>query len=224
MLPPAETAKGFALGAEYSMLGQIGKVSSSLISADQITSFMRIAANRNLEIGYANQQTVVKTTDVPGFTGGTHISNIYRADYTVSARLPLKAKMALSGLFYTGEGFEISQQAIQASIKYGNATISVGANHTGGDIEETMGRFASIRFAVSPELVVFAEWNQKDINKIAVNRHILPSSGINCASCGNDAASVGLAFKIDDWANISILFFDIKDLNSPTLSISTRWK
>ncbi|HOC92580.1 MAG TPA: hypothetical protein PKH33_09450 [bacterium] len=228
--PDPEKRIGVSIGTSYAQFGRIANVPSADVHIRaEGANYHALASVAGFDVSYVKQD--YRLTRVSGKTKNVakHEADIIGVGWESSPglfRLPLNGGIALGSVMYfddNGAGSQnFAQHRAAYTFRHGNRVSGrVGANWTTGDVENLSGALASVYYSVGDELTLYADYNSKDIHKLVFNRVILPSEGIDCSTCGDDALSVGMSFKIRGYARAVIGFYDVDDLMAPMAGIST---
>ncbi len=218
------------VGTDYVLFGTVGKVSADglRVHAEGANMYALVGV-QGFQIGYARQEYDVTIHGPTGDTGFTHSADVVRVKWVPDnriVRMPWNGQIALGGMMYFGQSsgadVDFTQPYAALAFEYGRARANIGVNWITGDLPEETGMFASLQYAVNPELVIYADYSEYDFHKLILNNVILPGAGIDCTACADDALSVGLAFKLGDVGYINAGAYDVDDLGSPMGSLSFR--
>lgn len=213
---------GYTIGVDYHMIGQIALVSvyDYRVSADGM-NYTIGAGIGDFQFQYVRQDYSIRATYSSITTHDDGDADIYKVKYAPHAvKLPWDGQVAIGSAFYVDGHDSFAQPYVVVSTGGIHGRVNIGANWITGDVPDDSGMFASVRLALSPEALFFADYSSRDFHKTIINDVLLPSAGVDCTGCTRDAFSSGIAFRIDGNFLATLGLFDMNDLMSPFGSVT----
>jgi len=225
-----QVSNDIVIGSEYVLFGTIGKVSANGIRVHaEGANMFAIIGIMDFQFGYTRQEYYVTSRKPNGDTKFTHSADVAQIKWVSNSRIihmPCNGRIALGSIFYFGKSrgneLDFAQPYASLSFEYGRARAAIGANLITGELPDEAGVFASLQYAVSPELIWYVDYSEQDFHKTIINRIIVPGAGIDCSGCSEDAVSIGLVVKAGNYGYANFGMYDVDDLASPMGSLSFR--
>jgi hypothetical protein len=179
------------LGWDYANLRRIANVNaiSRTIHCDAANSYAIVGLN-HVQLGYARQVHHVEMEE-PGFEDEMNYHwEIMHAKFSPSRGMipmPFKGNIVFGSLFYyevnSAVDTQFTQPYVGVSYDLGGVTARAGWNWTRGDVTAKSGVFGAMQLQVAPGFTLYADYNERDANKILINKVILPRWGVDCSDC-----------------------------------------
>lgn len=220
------------LGWDYANMRRIANVTAigRTIHLDSANSYA-IVGLRHIQLGYTRLVQHVEVSDTNFESEINYHWEIMHAKWTPSRQmmpLPYKGRLVLGSLFYyemnSSADTRFNQTYMGAAYDYGGLTLRGGVNWTRGDVTAKSGIFGSAQLQIAPGFTVYADYNERDANKLLINKVILPRWGVDCSECAEDSLNVGVTFLIDSWLQGNFGFYDVNDLAAPMGSVSMKFR
>ena len=142
--------------------------------------------------------------------------------------MPLDGTIVFGSLFYdeinSAVDTRFTQPYVGVSYDLGGLTARAGVNWTRGDVTAKSGVFSSVQLQIAPGFTIYADYNERDPNKVIINKVILPRWGVDCSECSEDSLNVGVTFLINKWLQGNFGFYDVNDLAAPMGSLSMKFR
>jgi hypothetical protein len=175
----------------------------------------------DFQFQYVRQDYSVRATSSSVTVRYDGDADIYKVKYAPHAvKLPWNGRVALGSAFYVDGHDSFAQPYIAISAGGAHGRVNVGANWITGDVPDNSGMFASVRLAMSPEAVFFADYSSRDFHKTIINDVLLPSAGVDCTGCTGDALTTGISFRLGKDVLATLGLYDTDDLMSPFGSVT----
>ena len=220
------------IGTEYAELRRIANIptANKSVTSDTGNAYAIVGLGR-MQLGFTRVVNHLTIKEIGQRNDINHHGDIFMLKILPSRQmfpLPFNGNAMVGALYFQENGHQneiyFTQPFVGMQFDMGGARVKAGWNWTDGDIETTSGWFAGVQAELMKDFVLFADYNEKDINKVVINKIILPKMGIDCTDCDDSSLTFGISFKMFDFMYANLAFYDVQDLSAPMGSVSMKFR